>query len=82
MWGLPLDKHPPSYEPENPYWFSVTVDLDKRGEDDSSMVVSQIKLNGNVVRVRIEVRTTVFQTTITLSYCTCVTASRCITCQP
>lgn len=54
-WGLPLDKHPPSYEPENPYWFSVTVDLDKRGEEDSSMVVSQIKLNGNVARVTIQV---------------------------
>ena len=66
MWGLPLDKHPPSYEPENPYWFSVIVDLDKRGEEDASMVVSQIKLNGNIVRVRIEVRKHIFQILITL----------------
>ena len=33
----------------------VTIDLDKEGEEDSSMQVSQIKLNGNVAQVRIEV---------------------------
>ena len=52
-WGLKLDIHPPTSD--EPYWFSVVVDLDKRGEEDSSMQVSQIKLNGNVARVRIEV---------------------------
>ena len=52
-WGLSLDIHEP--DDEIPYWFSVTVDLDKEGEEDSSMQVSQIKLNGNVAQVRIEV---------------------------
>ena len=52
-WGLNLDIHPPTSD--EPYWFSVVVDLDKRDEEDSSMQVSQIKLNGNVARVRIEV---------------------------
>ena len=52
-WGLSLDIHEP--DDEIPYWFSVTVDLDKDGEEDSSMQVSQIKLNGNVAQVRIEV---------------------------
>ena len=54
-WGLKLDIHSPTSD--EPYWFSVVVDLDKRGEEDSSVQVSQIKLNGNVARVRIEVRT-------------------------
>ena len=54
-WGLKLDIHPPTSD--EPYWFSVVVDLDKRGEEDSSMQVSQIKLKGNVAFVRIEVRT-------------------------
>ena len=52
-WGLRLDIHEP--DDEIPYWFSVTIDLDKEGEEDSSMQVSQIKMKGNVAQVRIQV---------------------------
>ena len=52
-WGLHLDIHEP--DDEVPYWFSVTVDLDKEGEEYSSMQVSQIKVKGNVAQVRIQV---------------------------
>ena len=52
-WGLRLDIHEP--DDEIPYWFSVTIDLDKEGEEDSSIQVSQIKMKGNVAQVRIEV---------------------------
>ena len=52
-WGLKLDIHEP--DDEVPYWFSVTVDLDKEGEEDSSMQISQVKVKGNVAQVQIEV---------------------------
>ena len=52
-WGLRLDIHEP--DDEIPYWFSVTIDLDREGEEDSSMQVSQIKVKGNVAQVKIEV---------------------------
>ena len=52
-WGLKLDIHEPDDEIQ--YWFSVTIDLDKEGEQDSSVQVSQIKVKGNVAQVRIEV---------------------------
>ena len=57
-WGLMLDIHEP--DDEVPYWFSVTIDLDKEGEEDSSMQVSQIKVKGNVAQVRIEVSVYIF----------------------
>ena len=48
-----MDIHEP--DDEVPYWFSVTVDLDKEGEEDSSMQISQIKVKGNIAQVQIEV---------------------------
>ena len=57
-WGIKLDKHQPT---SNETEASVVVDLDKRGEEDSTMQISQIKLDGNVARVRIEVNNGLFK---------------------
>ena len=50
--GITLDFLPPE-EGEEPN--SVTIDLDQPGEEDSSLEVSQVKVDGDMQSVRIEV---------------------------
>jgi hypothetical protein len=49
--GFPLDFLPPE---EGEDWNAVIIDLDQPGEEDSSLEVSKVKVDGDMYKVRIE----------------------------